>query len=542
MKKIIKSTHIYLVLLVLLAGYSNFVTNSFTFEPVYSLYPDSAGLYFLHGIVDSSLLHSDLFFKKFNLSPNAVIISLFHSGIGRILGDFLPLILVLKLISILSCVVSTIIIYRIAKNLYSNNYAIFFAWLFLMYFLSMDNFYGGQSRNFGILIFCIFLYYLFKEKFFILGFLSLSMIFFYPSISVVALVICVLIITFFRQKLIQAKTYVLYISWLILIMSLSFILYIHGFFLKLIFKNLSVFQDYKYIQHVGGVLNRFNPADILLYFIFNLNEHSKLYVCFTACVVVCFLVIVILRREKAFWIPKYIWLMLLGAIFSFSFLYPIHPVIASRQFVFTLPLFFVFFLGDNIFKMTKGRINSALFLTVGSLFFLIAHPFLNDVRDYKGYKPIYDYIERLPKDALFAGDPKSQIVTTMPIFSRRSIFFADEIRDLYLLVYDNSEIEKKRKSLIRAVYADSIDTLRNFIAENGIDYFIVESRVYDKSFINNLEMSNDKYDKDTLFIIRKLNNKNDFKLLEFAKQHYDFKLKLKGNDIFLLNSRVIPKE
>ena len=116
----------------------------------------------------------------------------------------------IKIISIIICVLSVILIYKIGVYLYSKSQACLPAGLFLFYFLSMDTFYGGQDRCFGALIFCIFLLFLVKEKFIFLPFLLPLIIIFYQSFFFVLATIC-LLVPFLYKKNIKVKQFILFL-------------------------------------------------------------------------------------------------------------------------------------------------------------------------------------------------------------------------------------------------------------------------------------------------------------------------------------------
>lgn len=529
---------IYLFLLVAIVCYANFVTKSFTFEPFYSLYSDSAALYPLQSLVDSSLFRSDLLsialkdsFPHLN-RENAFL------GLYYILLHFFSLPTAVKLLSIILCVFAALLIYKIAVHLQSN--AFLLSGLFLVYFLSMDSFFGGQQRCFGIFIFCIFLFLFCKEKFFTLPLVIPLAMFFYPYISILLTIVCILI-PFFYKKNFSRLQLSLYILLLILAITVSAFLGYNSIFLKYGLNNLTEIQKYKYTYGSGGRIGIYNPKHILLFFIFNLNEHSKLYVYFTKFFLALCLFISIVRKKKAFNLPKPVWIIMLGSILGFLLTYPIHPVSASKQFVFSMPLFLVFFISVNLSPVINNKIKTDIFLISIMSIFLILHPKFNDMHGCRKYKQLYDYVGALPKDVVMAGHPESLFIKTIPFFSKRTIFFADEFSDLSLVAYDYREIQNKRDILIKAIYSDSLDEMKNLALKYNIDYFIIESSFYQGSFIDSLKNSLSLFDQQAYGYIQRKNNKNNFITFQFAKKDYDFKFSVENNDIFIFRAEKIAE-
>lgn len=537
-----KKEIVSLIILVITVCYANFFTNSFTFEPVYALYPDSVNLYFLQSLDDDTIFRRDPLSMNFKDSFNISSREFPFIGIYYILMRLFPLPMVTKVLSIVLCIAATIIIYKIGSHLNSQNYAFLLSSLFLVYFLSMDSFYGGQSRCFGIFIFCTFLLLFIKERFFYLLFLLPSTIFFYPSLSPTLIVILILMLLF-SKKSISVKLYI----FLLIISSIIvyFIFSIKDNFLRIVFNNLLTFQSYKYnFPRANITINPYNPLHTLLYFIFNLNEHSKLYIYFTGFLIMICLIIITFKKKEAFHLPKHIWIMLLASTFSFAIIYPVHPVSASRQFVFSMPLFLVFFVSINMFNIIKHKINPAVLVVFIIILFVVLHPKFNDIVDYKKFKTLYNYIKSLPKNSLIAGYPKavfirgypnSLLTESIPFFTKRSIFFADRLRDINLFVYDSRELQMRRRHLIEALYADSFDETKNFILRYNIDYFVLETYIYDKAFIDSLAT----IDTDTYTVIKDKKYQASFALLRFAKQYNDFKLEKRNYDILVVDAKKI---
>lgn len=329
-----------------------------------------------------------------------------------------------------------------------------------------------------------------------------------------------------------------YISFLIINILICLFLIYTDILQNMITMNLPLLKSYKY-QCDNNIVNPFNPLHILLYFILNLNEHSRLQVYFTYFFIAISLVIIAFRGKKAFYLHKAMWIMLLGSFISFLITYPFNPVLASRQFVFSAPLFLVFFVSTNIFGIIiRSKIKPVILLLPLMAIFIVLHPIIGgQIRDFKKYKPVYDYLESLPKDTFIAGYPNSFVVDKIPFFSKRSIFFSDNMDDILYLTYGAEGFKERRQNLISALYADSIDEVKTFVKKYKIDYLIIETSYYNNATYDYLKSSVVLYDKQTWGIIKARINKNNYFLLDFVKKYYDFALRMGDSDIFIISSK-----
>ncbi len=533
----IKRKFIYLAILVAILLYANCFTTSFKFSLIYSPYNDAGELYSVQSIFDNTLFKNDpvLTVIKNHMNVVSKIREFAHNAIYYLLMHFFSFPLAIKIVSIIFAILCTLLVYKIGACLYSKDYAYLLSSLFLFYFLSMDTFYSGQDRCFGIFTFLVFLLFLVKEKFYFLPFFLPLVIFIYQPLLYVFTTVC-LLIPFLYRKNIKLSWYILFLAISILI-GLLFIF--NDKLLNTIITNIPLLRSYKYYCG-NNIVNPLNPWHFLLYFVLNLNEHSRLYVYFTYFFIAVSLIIVILKRKKAFSLPKAIWLIFLGSFFSFLIIYPANPILASRQLVFSLPLFLVFFVSTNISGIIiKSKIKSAILLSFLISVFVLLHPIFGEVHDYKEYKPVYGYIESLPKDVFIAGYPGSLVMDKIPFFSKRTVFFSDYMDDLLYLTYGAEGFRERRQNLISALYADSIEEVKFFITKYKIDYLIIETSYYNDSLFDHLKQSVVPYGRQTWSIIKtKIETKN-FTLLDFVKEYHDFELKNAGGDIFIISAKKI---
>jgi len=350
---IIKRKFIYLIILVAVLIYANCFTRSFRFNLIYSPYNDAGELYSVQNIFDNTLFRNDPVLTA--LKNHANIISRTrehaHNAIYYLLLHFFSFPLAIKIVAIIFAILCTILVYKIGACLYSKDYAYLLSSLFLFYFLSMDTFYSGQDRCFGIFTLLVFLLFIIKEKFVLLPFFLPLVIFIYHPLLYVFTTVC-LLIPFLYRKNIRLRRYILF---LVINILISLIFIFNDKLLNTIITNIPLLRSYKYYCG-NNIVNPANPLHFLLYFVLNLNEHSRLYVYFTYFFIAISLLIVIFKGKRAFFLPKAIWLIFLGSFFSFLIIYPVNPILASRQLVLSLPLFLVFFVFTNIPGIIINRI------------------------------------------------------------------------------------------------------------------------------------------------------------------------------------------
>jgi len=531
-----KTEFIYLAILFLATIYAHCITNSVTFEPVYSPYSDSSELYTVQSITDSTLFKNDpaLIAIKNHMNWTSKIREYTHNAIFCFFMLFFSFPLTIKIVSIIITILSVILVYKIGVYLHSKNCALLLAGLFIFYFFSMHTFYGGQDRCFGAFIFCIFMLLLVKERLAFLPFLLPLIIIFYQSLFPLLATICLLVpILYFKRM--RIKQFLLF---LIINILICFLLVYTDKLQGSIAANLALLKSYKYL-HDNNLVNPANPYHIILYFILNLNEHSRLQSYFTYFFLLLSLAIIVFRGKRAFFLHKAIWLMLAASFISFLLTYFFNPVLASRQFLFSLPMFLVLFVAANIYVFTaKIRINPAALLIPLMAVFMALHPILGGpIRDFRIYKPVYDYLENLPKEAFIAGHPSSFVLDNIPLFSRRTIFFSDNMDDILYLTYGREGFKERRSELILALYAESMEKVKKLITKYKIDFFVIEESYYNKDFYRNLKYSVIPYDKQTWALIEPNAYKGKSFLLNFAKRNKDFALKTSKGYIFVINTK-----
>lgn len=527
---------ILLFLSILIICYANFVTRPFSFEPFYSLYPDVSESYPLHVLNDHSALKRDVFSVSFNKTKDSINSDYLITKIYSFFLLFFSLPMALKVISILLSIMTTILVYRISAKLFSSDFAFFPAGLFLTYFLSKDILYGGGARNFGIFLFCFFILCLENNKIFLLPILMVLSTLFYPYLFIPFTIVCIFLVLELYCKNANSK---LFILWLLICINIGLFFMVGkgvGKIWGICIDNVHILGAYKYTLRVSAPINSNSPISTLIYFILNLNEDSKLHLYTTFFLLIASLPFVLINKGSSFRLSKSIWLMMIGCTISFFIIYPFQPVLASKEMNLVFPFFLVFFVSGNINKVIKNKSIFYLIMATFIITFLTLHPRYNSIRGYQKYKQVYHFIETLPKDALIAGNPKSELIRTIPFFANRAVFFSEKL-SFTKLVFTDEENFTRLKSLIESLYDGSLNKIKNFVSRYGIDYFLIEDSYYKKPFFNYLESSINDSDKQFLSFIKNKKDKNNFILKQFLEYNYIFKANIDGDEVIILDAK-----
>ena len=359
------------------------------------------------------------------------------------------------------------------------------------------------------------------------------------------LLICILNIFFYKDTLARLGKRRLYIICLLFALTLVLFLNSQNLFTKNVFENIQNPQihQYKYIQNVSHLIDPYNFSDALTYFILNLNEHSQLYLYFTKFLLISSICFLVLRRKKVFNVPKFLWVVMLGSFLGFGVLYPLNPTAASRQLVFSLPLFLVFFFSLNLYSMIGKRIKTMHILIIFLCIFMFLHPKYNNITGYKQYKALYERIETLPKDVMIAGHSESNIVRAIPFFSKKTIFSNRELNAMFILSsLPVDHLLSKQRHMLLTLYSDSFRDIQTAIEKYDIDYFVIESQYYRDHYLESLRDVHFPNARE-LFASVDPRRKHSFVLFDFAKKHYDFKLDAANlSTIYLVSARKFKEQ
>lgn len=141
---------------------------------------------------------------------------------------------------------------------------------------------------------------------------------------------------------------------------------------------------------------------------------------------------------------------------------------------------------DGIFQATLKQII-ALTSTVIFSFVLIFYPFLVWGKAFPrtaytiGTDPaVYQFLQQQPKDTLTAS--LSLEADNLPIFSQRSVLASWEHALPYQKGY-YQQIKPRVLDLISAQYSPSLDTVKQFIQQYGVDYFLIDQNAFTPEYI-----------------------------------------------------------
>lgn len=474
----------------LLSGYAVTVTRPPSFDPKYAIYPDISCVYWIQALFDPGLF------------PQDPVSAFYRAHLGRFNPESLwvwitslfmrtePCTLGLKFLSALLCVWAAWLVRRLAESSPAKASAGAAALLFAPYFLSMDTFYG-VPRSYGLLAFLGFALALEKRRFQLLPvYISLGFIF-YPAVSVMLAASAVLAPFFFREEFREKGRLPRYLGALLagalfclLALSRSVALEntVHAF-------SSGDFQAAKLYQMVSAPLDIRHLPDLFLNFLLNVNEHGKLYAVFT-CLLAAAGLFGALRARKLPALPRAVPVMLAGAAAAFLPLYFIHPVSASRQTTFIIPLALVFLAAQAAAGPERRRFKPAALAAFCAGLFMALHPLFNEVLSSRPYRPVYEYLGRLRGDAVVAAYPGGMLAGTVPIFSKKTAFLSDDFTDQHvLLLGSGEETRRRRKALLSALYGAGKDAAAELSERYGADYLVFEHGFYSAEFLAGIERS-----------------------------------------------------
>jgi hypothetical protein len=160
-------------------------------------------------------------------------------------------------------------------------------------------------------------------------------------------------------------------------------------------------------------------------------------------------------------------------LYAISYYALLRLFIPNRYIEFSFTIFYAVLFGTALSAILRRRKG----VKVASPVILIVIALLGGLRnynvsiyDYSQYKPLYNFIETLPKDALIAGHP--ELMDNIPTFARRKAFVTYELSHPYRKRYWE-QIKKRLFDLFNAYYSENSDQVREFAANYDIDYIIV---------------------------------------------------------------------
>lgn len=500
-----------------------FITDRLTFAPGYSTYTDTFNLYGLQTITDPALFAGDPaanFFRRMAAHPGAgeiLFISLYKG--------LLPLASLpwsAKIISIFSVLASAFLIYRAGLRLVGEkDVAFLLAAFHTIYFLSMDSFYYGQNRTLGALFNSLLIYALCSKKYLLIPFFVPLFFVSYAYLAFSGLILALALPFFLRREL--AGRGWAYISALGVSVALTLLPDASGS-AKFMRDQMAVYH-YKLFSYSGAPLDLKNPADVILNFIFNINEHGYLYMIFTALFLLVILAKLLRSGPRSFCtLAKTVGPALAASLAGFVILYPFTPVFAARQLSYILPSVVSLAAGLAAAKTLKKKSVKALPWLL-ALLFLFLHPFYNDINDFSQFRGLYGYLGRLPAGSLLGGDPVSSIYAGIPYYSKTAIFYSDNIH-VYSLAISGAEAKSRREVLLRFLCSDSAAAAGRLARDYGLTHFLVEEQFYSNAGARCRSAGQAG---------------GPYPVYEAARANPDFSLKLPEGDVFVINAEKISK-
>ena len=501
-----------------LTAYAFFFTDRLAFTPGYSTYTDTFSLYGLHTITDPALFPGDPAANLFRImaadpgAGNLVVLSLYKA--------LLPLAGLpwsAKIISIFSVLFSAFLIYQAGLRMkFQKDTAFLLAAFHTIYFFSTNVFYFGQFRTLGAVLNSLLLYVLCSEKYILVPFFVPLFYITYPYPAFSA-VILALALPIFRRKEILGRGRAYFFT-LCLSAALTVFPRIDG---------VSAFfragGQYKSLSWFGAPIDLENAVDVILNFIFNINEHGYLYMIFTGLLLGAILAKLLRNGPRGFEvISRAIGPALAASLAGFCVLYPFYPLFAARQVSFILPsavslaaaLASVELLGEKSIRVLPW---------LAAILFVTLHPFYSNIRDFSRFRGLYEYIGRLPADSLLAGDPGSEVYAGAPFYAKRKVLYSDNI-DILAVALDEAEIKNRREALLRAFCSGSAAAAGRIARDYGLTHFLVEERFYSDggARCRNAGQAEGPYP-----------------VYEAARSAPDFRAKLPEGDVFVITAEKI---
>jgi len=463
-----KSLKFYLFFLGLLV-YGMFFTDRFRFDFFYSTHVDTFNLYPMWIFRDPTLFVRDAaanMLRQYAGHPALREFALL--SIYRVLLQALSLGTALKLMGLFLSFCSALFVYKTGEVIYKDeDKAFFLTTAFLVCVLSMDVFYYGQSRTFGVFLFTLLVYALYSGRYLLAPPLVYLFYIFYPYLAPPAGLISIWI--FFSVKW-EGSRRTGYLALLLLSLGLAAMTDISP---DMAMNHAAAFQP-KFTGLMGEAVVPGNPLHFLIYFLMNMSEQGAIYALivavFSAVVALAFLrrgwsVLSVLRDPRL--APLSMFLL------TFLTLYPVNPLFASRQVVFAFPFVLALLFADNsLFLLGAGRARAAA--AVLAAFFAVCHPLLGRISDFSVYSGVYSHISGMPKDITIAGEPDSFMAAGVPFYARRSLYYSVHMPGMMSVFAPDADQEAIRRNLLKALCGPDLAASGRFARENGIDYFLIE--------------------------------------------------------------------
>lgn len=476
-----------LVFAVVLAAYAVTVCSPPAFDPRYSIYLDTVSFYWIQALWDKGLFPGDplaLFYMSYFKSFHPESLWVWPTALFTKVSPYTA---GLKVLSVLACAASALMIRRLALVSRARPAALAAALVFIVLFLSMDTFFG-VPRIYGGLLFIGFALVMEEKRFLWLPAMVALCFAFYPSVSVGLAISAALVPFFYRAEFASRRLLPRYLAALAAGAALSLLLFSQGGMAGSVSSGagkISAFQSSKLYQMVNVPVDPGAPADIAAHFVLNINEHGRLYTIFIALLALVCAAGFIVSPGKPALLPRSVPVLLAGCALAFLLLYRVHLVSASRQLIFIIPLLLVFLSAEGLQRIFGGRFRPAAAAAVCGALFAGLHPWFNMTASMRGYAGVYEFLAGQPGAAAIAGYPESDLVLTVPVYARKSVLLSAETADQELMfVTRPEEYARRRRAVLEALYCARPGTGKALAASYAAGWLIFEKKYYTPEFIS----------------------------------------------------------
>ncbi|NTV29791.1 MAG: hypothetical protein HGA80_06910 [Candidatus Omnitrophica bacterium] len=406
-----------------------------------------------------------------------------------VLSKLMDVITISKMLPFVLCPISAVLIFLTGRKLWSNAAGAFAAIAFVLYVWHISCFSGGFPRAFGFPLAAWFLYLCACDRFAWAGWLCLLQAGFYPPVALVCgsvwLVLRWASLDSSGGKVRAARLLLLLVLGVVSLVLFSRIhptpwfgqmytwpdiLHMREFFLG--GRTPMLLSDWHRLTTDFSIQERVWGVEL---------DSPVIWVVF---VMACGAVWLALRRIVT--IPAFIPIGLLSAVvwYAVSWALLLDLFLPGRLLKFMVPLLSVLLAGafwDRV-EVWLSKFKTAWVRWMLPFFICVwAWPaFLPQTNDYSGDRPLFEFIARLPADALIAGMPSD--MDGVPLFSKRKAFLTEELSLPFYRAYYR-EVQRRALVLFSIYYATDKSELKRMCARENICYIVAKPRDFEQAFL-----------------------------------------------------------
>ncbi len=188
------------------------------------------------------------------------------------------------------------------------------------------------------------------------------------------------------------------------------------------------------------------------------------------------------RYAKQHWgpllIPAQVWRLLISSsiLYVIAWVFLFYFYVPERYFQYTLPLIPTFMIGAMIYQLQQRYSTTKrwAYLGLAALGLLITSLFWRaDLMNPKeSERHLYSFLETTPAHSMIAASPG--LASNIPLYAYRSVFISNEA---YIPFHQGyfKVIKDRLKSFLTAYYAVDAQSLSDFVRQNHINYFVVQT-------------------------------------------------------------------